>query len=158
VGGLTPSQQKEIFDRVEDAIASIKTTNVEGYIAGGGATLVYISNLMTSKLEGEEHIGYNLVKDVLLEPTKRILKNGNRQSSKNWWERVIVGYKDYLTPSKKEYGVGYNAVTDKISNLLEDGVIDSKKSIRIALESASERAIQHLNIGVLVSFPQSIEL
>jgi chaperonin GroEL len=149
VGGLTPSQQKEVFDRVEDAVASIKTTSVEGYIVGGGAALVYISGLMKKVLQSsEEQIGYDLVKEVLLEPTKRILKNANREEK---CEEVIQA----IYP---EYGMGYNAVTDKISNLFDDGVIDSKKSIRIAMESATERAVQQLNIGLIVSFPASIEI
>ena len=57
-------QQKEIFDRVEDAVASIKTTSVEGYIAGGGATLCHISGKMNSVLGGEEQIGYDLVRGI----------------------------------------------------------------------------------------------
>lgn len=148
VGGLTSSQSKEIFDRVEDAIASIKTTSVEGYIAGGGATLAYISGQMRQTLPKEEQIGYDLVLEVLQEPLKRILKNGNRE------ERT----EEVLEAIRPKYGVGYNAVTDKISNLIEDGVIDSKKSIRVALESSVERSVQQLNIGVIVSWPLSIEI
>lgn len=148
VGGLTPSQQKEVFDRVEDAVASIKTTSVEGFIAGGGATLVYISGQMKEKLKGEEQTGYDLVKEVLKEPLKRILKNGNRE------ERT----EDVINATLKKYGIGYNATTDDISNLLDDGVIDSKKSIRIALQSATERSVQQLNIGLCVAFPREIAL
>ena len=85
---------------------------------------------------------------MLKEPQKRILKNTNREKLT---EKVVKN-------SLNTYGVGYNAVTDEISDLLKDGVIDSKKSIRIALESASERAIQQLNIGITVCFPKSIEL
>lgn len=151
VGGITPSQQKEIFDRVEDAIASIKTTSAEGYIAGGGSSLVYISSLMQMKLKNkEEQRGYNLVKEVIKEPFLRILKNANRRQS-------AFG-KNYLGYSSKNYGIGYNAETDEISNLLDDGIIDSKKSIRIALESATERAIQMFNIGVICHFPESQSL
>ena len=133
---------------MEDAIASIKTTSSEGFIAGGGATLTFISGLMNKKLPKEEQVGYDLVKEVLKEPQKRILKNANREKLT---EKVVKN-------SLNTYGVGYNAVTDEISDLLKDGVIDSKKSIRIALESASERAIQQLNIGITVCFPKSIEL
>lgn len=155
VGGLTSSQSKEIFDRVEDAIASIKTTSVEGYIAGGGSALVYISGHMKRVLPKEEQVGYNLVREVLKEPLKRILKNGNRQTRTKWYQLFKT---DYISPAKRQYGVGYNAATDKISNLIEDGVIDSKKSIRVALESSVERSVQQLNLGVIVSWPLSIEI
>ena len=148
VGGLTSSQRKEVFDRVEDAVASIKTASSEGYIAGGGATLVYIDTLMTSKLPGEEQVGYTLVKEVLKEPLKRILKNGNREAR----------FKEVALAITNEYGVGYNAVSDEVSNLFKDGVIDSKKSIRVAIESATERAVQQLNVGVIVTFPLEITI
>ena len=103
---------------------------------------------MNQTLNGEEQVGYELVREVLQEPLKRILKNGNRE------EKI----QEVLGSISKNYGIGYNAVTDTVSNLLTDGVIDSKKSIRIALESATERAVQQFNIGVIVTFPQNIEI
>ena len=42
VGGLNELQIKEEFDRVEDAIASVKSSQAEGYVLGGGAALVHI--------------------------------------------------------------------------------------------------------------------
>lgn len=153
VGGFTEQQKKEVFDRVEDAIASVKTTKSEGFICGGGATLVHISGLMNTPPKGEEKKGYELVRKVLKEPFLRILKNANRYQKIDKSDKVNL---DYLTPALSNYGIGYNAKTDKITNLIEDGIIDSKKSIRIALESATERAIQQFNIGVIVHFPEKM--
>lgn len=156
VGGLNELQIKEEFDRVEDAIASVKSSKAEGFIAGGGATLVYISNLMTKYPKNQEvRLGYELVKEVLKEPFIKILENANRKTKTKWWQFY---YNDYITPTTKEYGVGYNAEKDEISNLFDDGVLDSKKSIRVALESATERAIQMFNIGVVVHFPEKMGL
>ena len=156
VGGLNDSQIKEEFDRVEDAIASVKSSKAEGYIAGGGSTLVYISNKMNSTMQTKEiQRGYNLVREVIKEPFIKILENANRttkQKSYQFWRT------DYMKSSRDTYGIGYNAVTDEISNLFSDGVIDSKKSIRVALESATERAIQMFNIGAIVHFPTEMSL
>jgi chaperonin GroEL len=155
VGGMNESQIKEEFDRVEDAIASVKSSRAEGFIAGGGSALVFISNQMNTKQATKEiQRGYDLVKEVIKEPFIKILKNANRQTKTKWWH----WHTDYLTPSMNQYGVGYNAVTDEISNLFEDGVIDSKKSIRVALESATERAIQMFNISTIVHFPSEMTL
>lgn len=155
VGGLNDSQRKEEFDRVEDAIASVKSSKSEGFIAGGGSALVYISMLMESKLETVEmQRGYDLVKKVLQAPMTIILTNANRKNKNKPWH---LFRKDYLSSCRK-YGVGYNAATDEISNLLKDGVIDSKKSIRVALESATERAIQMFNIDVIIHFPEEVSL
>lgn len=155
VGGLNELQIKEEFDRVEDAIASVKSSKSEGYISGGGCALCYVSGKMDTLQKTKEiQTGYNLVKEVLKEPSIKILDNANRKTKLKWWH----WYKDYIKPSQNTYGVGYNATTDEISNLLNDGIIDSKKSIRIALESATERAIQMFNIGSVVSFPESVQL
>lgn len=156
VGGMNSSQIKEEFDRVEDAIASVKSSKEEGYIVGGGAALVYIADNMRSTMKTKEiQRGYDLVKEVIREPFIKILENSNRKTKTKWWHFF---YTDYMSPSERNYGVGYNAVTDEISNLFQDGVIDSKKSIRVALESATERAIQMFNIGVIVHFPEEMKL
>lgn len=155
VGGLNELQIKEEFDRVEDAIASVKSSKSEGYISGGGSALCYISGKMKKQQETKEiQRGYDLVKEILKEPFIKILDNANRKTKLKWWH----WHKDYITPAQKIYGFGYNASTDEISNLFEDGIIDSKKSIRVALESATERAIQMFNIGSIVAFPESVEL
>lgn len=154
VGGLNSSQIKEEFDRVEDAIASVKSSQSEGFISGGGATLCHIASKMNTKQKTKEiQRGYDLVKEVLKEPFIKILDNANRSTKLKWWQ---FWKKDYISYTEKTYGIGYNAVTDEISNLLEDGVIDSKKSIRVALESATERAIQMFNIGAICQFPTKI--
>ena len=155
VGGLNDSQIKEEFDRVEDAIASVKSSKAEGYICGGGATLVYISNKMRAIQPTKEiQLGYDLVKEVIKEPFIKILENANRKTKENEWQ---FWREDYITPAQRLYSIGYNASTDEISDLIQDGVIDSKKSIRVALESATERAIQMFNIGSIVTFPNTIE-
>lgn len=156
VGGLNDLQIKEEFDRVEDAIASVKSSKAEGYIAGGGSSLVFISNKMNTSLKTKElQRGYNLVKEVIKEPFIKILDNANRKTKQKYWH---IFRRDYIQECSSVYGIGYNAVTDEVSNMFDDGVIDSKKSIRIALESATERAIQMFNIGVIVHFPEKMEL
>lgn len=145
VGGLTPNDIREKFDRVEDALASVKSAISEGYVPGGGSVLTYISNKLETSLDNkDEQLGYNLVKTVLHEPMIQILKNSNREEVKD----------KYLAVSKQEFGVGYNALKDDKSNLLADGIIDSKKSIRVALESATESAIKMFNLGVIVHYPK----
>ena len=91
---------------------------------------------------------------IFKEPFIKILDNANRKTKLKWWQFWRT---DYISPAQENYSMGYNAVTDEISNLFDDGIIDSKKSIRVALESATERAIQMFNIGAIVTFPSSIE-
>jgi len=159
VGGVSPNDLRERKDRVDDALASVKSAIAEGYIAGGGSALVYISkNLLNTEFEREEEQqGYDLVKKVLLSPFKQILLNANRKQSKKEIKdkkNRIIG-RDYMQHSIAEYGVGYNATKDEVVNLIDDGIIDSAKSIRIALESAKEASIKMFNIAVIVLFPET---
>jgi chaperonin GroEL len=152
VGGLTANDIKERFDRVEDAVHSVRSTIADGFISGGGSALAYISERMVTQLSNkEEQAGYNLVKKVLNEPFYRILKNANREQKWSW-------QKNYIKHAKKTYGIGYNATTDCISNLIVDGVIDSAKSLKVAIESATETAVKMFNVGVIIHFPDKLEL
>jgi len=150
VGGYTDSELDERFDRVDDSLKSVKSSIEEGWIVGGGSGLVYISGLMNNKFKNaDEQLGYDLVKEVIKEPFKQILKNANRKEP-TFLEKTFKRKSGYIEHSLKEYGIGYNAKTDKISNLIEDGVIDSTKSIRVAFDNAKSMAEKLLNIGVVV--------
>jgi len=87
-------------------------------------------------------VGYELVKEVIRAPFYQIIANANRKDKQE----------EYLKPTLYKYGVGYNAKTDRVSNLIEDGVIDSTKSIRVALDNAKSVAVQLLNVGVIVTY------
>lgn len=150
VGGYTDSEIDERYDRVDDSLKSVKSSIEEGWLPGGGSALVYISRNMKQTFSNkDEQLGYNLVKEVIKEPFKQILKNANR-AEPNWFDKIFRNKKGYIEFSAKEFGVGYNAKTDKISDLIEDGVIDSTKSIRVAFNNAKSMAEKLLNIGVIV--------
>lgn len=154
IGGNSTNDIDEIYDRVEDAMSSVKTASKDGFIAGGGTTLMYIHHRMNKVLlNKDQQLGYDLVKKVLVEPSLRIVKNANRKHSSNKLSQFLFGAKDYLTTPKFKYGLGYNAKTDEISNLIDDGVIDSAKSIIVALSSAKDSAVKMLLTNVVVTFP-----
>lgn len=141
VGGISESEIKEKFDRVEDSVRSIESAQEEGWIAGGGSALVYIAESMRNKKIGsdETHFGYNIVVNALDAPFKQICTNANRN------------YKKYYRESQKIYGKGYNAYTDQKSNLIDDNIIDSTKSIRTALENAMSVTKLILNTAIIIA-------
>ncbi len=153
VGGFTDSEIDERYDRVDDALKSVKSSIELGWIPGGGSALVHISGTMNRKFSSkDEQMGYELIKKVIQEPFLQIIRNANRRQSDNYFERLIFGGKNYRKHSLKELGVGYNAKTDMISNLIDDGVIDSTKSILVAFQNSKSVAEKLLNVGVVVSF------
>lgn len=143
IGGRSIVEVDEIHFRADDSLRSVKTSVEEGIIYGGGSCLAYISNKMTKKLKNsDEQLGYDLIKSVLLEPFRQLLKNANRE------EKID----EYLPQIYKTYGRGYNAKTDKMSNLFSDGIIDSKKAIRCALDSSKSVCGKLLSTNVIVTF------
>lgn len=140
VGGSNPTEAKERFDRVEDSVASVASAQKEGWVAGGGSTFVYISTLLnTTFLDEEEQFGYSVLKRTLCSPFEQICRNANRNG------------KEYIDSSKKQYGYGYNAYTDSVGNLVKEGVIDSKKSLRVALENAKSICVLLMNTSVVIT-------
>lgn len=153
VGGMTPSAITETYDSYEDGIASVRTTMKDGFCSGGGSTFLYISKSMNQKMPTKEmQKGYDLVKKVIQSPFKQLLKNSNRRTV----NFNLFGFfgKNYKKQSSKTYGVSYNAKSDIVSNLLDDGIIDAKLAIKTSLESATSVAITMLSIGAIVHFPK----
>lgn len=139
VGGTTPVEKKEKFDLVEDAVGAILSSMKEGWVCGGGASFVHISNIMLQTFDNEDvQFGYDVLRKAIKAPFIQICENANRKA------------KNYLVEIDK-YGLGYNAVTDEISNLIEDGIIDSKYSIRVALENAKSIAVLLSNVKVVIA-------
>lgn len=141
VGGVSESEIKEKFDRVDDAVRSIESAQEEGWISGGGTALVYIAEMLRNKKIGSEEtkFGYNIVIEALEAPFKQICKNANRKHT------------SYIRESRKIYGKGYNAYTDVCSNLIDDNILDSSKSIRTALENAMSVSKLLLNTAVIIT-------
>ena len=139
VGGITETERKEIFDRVEDAVHAVKAAAEEGWVAGGGSTFLHISKEMNSVFTNSDiQFGYEVIKKAIQAPFEQICENANRSPKK---------YKKEC----KTYGLGYNAINDEVSNLIVDGVIDSKKSLRVSLENALSVSKLLLNTKVVIS-------
>lgn len=139
VGAVTETERREIFDRVEDAVHAVKAAVDEGWVVGGGATFANISNTLKRSFSNSDiQLGYNILKKSILSPFYQICENANRNG-------------DSYVNFSISYGFGYNAKKDEVSNLIEDGIIDSVKSLRISLENAVSVAKLLLNIKVVVS-------
>ncbi len=140
VGGNSPQETKEKFDRVEDSVCAVKSALQEGYISGGGSALVYIATLLNRSFDNPDvQFGYDLMKTAIEAPFNQICINANRNPEA------------YIPAARGFYGIGYNAATDEQANLLKDGILDSKRSIKVALEQAKTSAILLMNIKVVVT-------
>jgi len=128
VGAATEVEMKEKKARVEDALHATRAAVEEGILPGGGVALLRAENALAKmKLEGDEQLGVNIVKRALEEPIRMIANNAG-------WEGSVVVDK---VRNNKTYGFGFNAATEQYADLIEDGVIDPTKVVRVALENAA---------------------
>lgn len=143
VGAATETELKDKKLRYEDALNSTKAAIEAGIVPGGGTTLLHCSKVIPSLIESlsdeDEQIGAQIVLKSLEAPVKQIAKNAGKEG-----EVILEKVRDL------EFGMGYNARTDKFENLIESGVIDPTKVACWALENAESVASLVLTTECLV--------
>ena len=144
VGAPTESAQKELKDRVEDAVAATRAAMEEGIVPGGGIALfnVALSKLGDNLLEETNKILYK----TLEAPLRAIISNSGEESP----EKIIQALKQEKSGSGGEWK-GFNAITNTVSDLKEAGIIDPLKVTKTAFINAVSVAGNYLTIGVAVT-------
>jgi chaperonin GroEL len=131
VGANTETEMKERKFRVDDALNATRAAVEEGIVAGGGVALLRARDAISGvKLEGDEAIGARILKDALVVPLKTIADNAGENGS-----LVCAEIEE-----NKADRFGYDALKKEYGDLIEMGVIDPLKVVRVALQNASSRA------------------
>ena len=139
VGGVTDTEMKEKRDRIDDALCATKSAIDEGYVAGGGVTLLSIGKRLDVYGNADYRAGINVIKESLEAPFRQILANAGVNPNK--YIKEILGHKSLFSSSEAlSYGNGYNVKTDVVEDLFLAGVIDPTKVVRVALENAASIA------------------
>jgi chaperonin GroEL len=142
VGAATEVEMKEKKARVEDAMHTTRAAVEEGILPGGGvAFLRTLSALDNLKLDDtDEQVGVDIVKRALEEPCRQIAENAGMEGS------VVVD-----RVKKEPQNVGYDALVSEYRDLVEAGVVDAKKVMRLALQNASSVAGLMITTEALVA-------
>jgi chaperonin GroEL len=132
VGGTTEVEVKEKKDRVEDALNATRAAVEEGIVPGGGATLLHTSKLLDKiKYDNEsQKVGVQIVIKALQSPARQIANNAGIDGA------VVV---NKVLETKKST-MGYDAQKNEYVDMIEAGIVDPTKVVRIALEGASSIA------------------
>jgi chaperonin GroEL len=142
VGAATETEMKEKKARVEDAMHATRAAVEEGIVPGGGVALARSAAALDKlKLEGDEHIGVNIVKRAMQEPLRQITENAGEEGA------VVLG----KVLESKEVNFGFNALTGEYEDLVKAGVLDPTKVVRTALQNAGSIAALMLTTEALVS-------
>jgi chaperonin GroEL len=115
--------KKEAFD---DAISATKATVAEGIVPGGGLALLRCMAAVQdeeAKCEGDERTGVQILKRALKVPTRQIAENSAVDGG------VVVARMPEGTGNE-----GFDAGRKQYVDLIEAGIIDQAKVVRIALK------------------------
>ena len=141
VGGATEVEVKERKDRVDDALNATRAAVEEGIVPGGGVALLRAAIKLNVKGDNEDQdTGIAIVRKALEAPIRQIVENAGVEGS------IVVGK---LRESKSET-FGFNAQTEEYVDMLQAGIIDPVKVVRIALQDAASVA------GLIITTEASI--
>ena len=128
VGAPSEAEGKKLKEAFEDAISATKAAVAEGVRPGAGLALLRAIDAVADeedKCEGDERTGLRMFKKALEAPTRQITENSALDGG------VVV---DRMRSWNGNCGL--DASTGKYVDLIEAGIIDATKVVRVALENA----------------------
>jgi chaperonin GroEL len=147
VGAGTEVELKYRKTRVEDALSSTRSAVEEGFVPGGGVTLLNAQPVLDKlNLNSDAATGVQILRRSLEEPLRRLAINAGEDGA------VIV---DSVRRAQRESGnnphIGYNVLTGKTEDLVASGIIEAAKVTRSALQNAVSIATMILTTEALVT-------
>ena len=128
VGAPSESEMKARKDALDDAISSTKAAVAEGIVPGGGLALLRATpavQALESACEGDERTGVQILRRALEAPARQIAENSAADGG------VVVDRMQQGSGS-----TGFDAARKTYVDLMEAGIIDPVKVVRIALQNA----------------------
>jgi chaperonin GroEL len=129
VGAATEPEMKQKKQVFEDSLNSTRAAIEEGIVVGGACALLRASKSALLKLSGDEAIGAHIVLKACEAPFKQIVSNAGFDSS------VLL---DEVLAADLHFG--FNALSEKVEDLLKAGVVDPAKVVKNALRFAVSTA------------------
>jgi chaperonin GroEL len=132
VGGSTEVEVKEKKDRVDDALNATRAAVEEGIVPGGGVALLKAAAVLEG-LKGDnddQNAGIAIVKSALQAPIRQIAENAGVEGS------IVVG----KVLENKSPTFGFDAQTEQYVDMLNAGIVDPAKVVRVALQDAASIA------------------
>jgi chaperonin GroEL len=128
VGAPAESEMKAKKEALDDAISATKAAVAEGIVPGGGLALLRCTEAVAreeAQTEGDERTGIQVLKRALEAPARQIAENSATDGG------VAVAR---MLDGKGNYG--FDAARKQYVDLVEAGIVDPTKVVRIALENA----------------------
>jgi chaperonin GroEL len=128
VGAPSEAEMKSRREALDDAINATKAAVAEGIVPGGGLALLRCIDAIEAeekRCEGDERTGVQILRRALEAPARQIAENSAVDGG------VVVAR---MVEGKGNYG--FDAARKAYVDLVEAGIIDPTKVVRVALENA----------------------
>jgi chaperonin GroEL len=150
VGAPSEAEMKSRKEALDDAIAATKTAVAEGIVPGGGLALIRCIDAVAeeeAKCEGDERTGVQVLKRALEAPTRQIAENS-----------VVDGVVVVARMVGGDGNYGFDAARREYVDLVEAGIIDPTKVVRVGLENAvSVASLLLLTEATMTEIPEKKE-
>ena len=153
-GGNSDVEQKERYDRIEDAVCAVKSALEEGIIGGGGVPLLRCSSTVLGESLRSDDVSISTAAWILAKglkaPFLQILDNSGIDSD------VVM---DAISWSSDNcpFNYGMNVKTGEYGDLISMGVIDPLKVTKNALKNAVSVATTILSTDAILTMARSYE-
>ena len=141
VGAPTETELKNRKLRIEDALNATRAAVEEGIVAGGGSTLLQLSDsldALASSLNGDQRTGVEIVQRALTAPIHQIATNAGQNG-----DVVIAGM--------RSSGQGFNARSGAYEDLMAAGIVDAAKVVRLAVQDSISIASLLITTEVVIA-------
>lgn len=147
VGGSTELELIERKHRLEDSLHAAKAALESGVLPGGGISLYKVAQTLrkedavkTILSAGDgKSAGWRVVLDACKSPIAQIASNAGKNI-------------ETISIDDLEWGFGWDAASDQITNLLNAGIVDPLKVTLSALENSLSVARTFLELDAVVHF------
>jgi chaperonin GroEL len=128
VGAPSEAEMKSLKEAFEDAISATQAAMAEGIVPGGGVALVRMAcavEAAAEEAEGDERTALRVLARALEAPARQIAENSGADPG------VIV---ERIRASEGPFG--FDAATGSFVDLVQAGILDPAKVVRVALTNA----------------------
>jgi chaperonin GroEL len=147
VGAPTEAEMKSKKEALDDAISATKAAVAEGIVPGGGLALLRCTDAVQREEEqsvGDERTGIQILKRALEIPTRQIAENSAADGGVVV-ARMLAGQGNF----------GFDAGRKEYVDLVEAGIVDPTKVVRVALENAvSVASVLLLTEATMTEIPE----
>jgi chaperonin GroEL len=141
-GGKTDLEQKELYDRIDDAVCAVRSALEEGIVPGGGLAL-YEESLRYDR--NSKSVADRIMYHALRAPIMQILENAGKK------------LEEVYNFTSEHYGHGYDVKNDIVGDMYQLGVIDPLKVTKNALQNAVSVAVTILSTNAIITMARTYE-